>query len=280
MVTSAIGFTGHFDGVFNVLFLLLELLFELDVNVFHGIFLFSQLVDFLSEFVVIGAQFIKFLICPHEFIFKIFSFLNWVVKFGGMCNGLAVLLIFIDFEFLFLFFRDVFLNLLNLMFEIFIFLKLFLNFKDVRFFEWRYDKGLDELEHHWVKVFALSGAENLQILTELLLLIVVENGFGDGLNFKLDFFVEGVDALVHEFEEDFFDLLFDGWNHDDFLDDGNSIALLWGCCSFKETGSALVDLGLVELGVSCAVCDLWDFHEVAIFVNNVWEYLFVWDNFL
>jgi hypothetical protein len=50
----------------------------------------------------------------------------------------------------------------------------------------------------------------LQILTELLLLIVVENGFGDGLNFMLDFFVEGVDALVHEFEEDFFDLLFDG----------------------------------------------------------------------
>lgn len=52
-----------------------------------------------------------------------------------MCNGLAVLFIFVDFEFLFLFFRDVFLNLLYFMFKLFILLELFLNFENVRFFE-------------------------------------------------------------------------------------------------------------------------------------------------
>ena len=71
LVTGAIGFTGHFDGILNVLFFLLELFFELDINFFHGIFLFSQLVDFLSELVVVGAQLIEFLIGPHEFVFKI-----------------------------------------------------------------------------------------------------------------------------------------------------------------------------------------------------------------
>jgi hypothetical protein len=51
------------------------------------------------------------------------------------------------------------------------------------------------------------------------LFIIVKNGFGDSLNFMLDLFVERVDALVHEFEEDLFDLFFDGGDHDDFFDD-------------------------------------------------------------
>ncbi len=49
--------------------------------------------------------------------------------------------------------------------------------------------------------------------------IIVKNGFGGSLNFQLDLLVERVDALVHEFEEDLFGLLFDGGDHDDFFDD-------------------------------------------------------------
>ena len=96
------------------------------------------------------------------------------------------------------------------MFKLFIFFEFFLNFENVRFFEGRDDEGFNELEHHGVKVLALSRAENLQIITKLFLFVVVENGFGDGLNFLLDFFVEGVDTVIHKLEKDFFDLLFDG----------------------------------------------------------------------
>lgn len=104
LVSGAVGLAGHFDGILNVLFLCFEFLFKFDINVFHGIFLFSELVDFLSEFVVVGTEFIEFLVGPHEFVFKILSFLERVVNFGGMSNGFAVLLVFVDFEFFFLFF--------------------------------------------------------------------------------------------------------------------------------------------------------------------------------
>jgi hypothetical protein len=59
----------------------------------------------------------------------------------------------------------------------------------------------------------------LQVFSELFLFIIVKNGFGGSLNFQLDLLVERVDALVHEFEEDLFGLLFDGGDHDDFFDD-------------------------------------------------------------
>jgi hypothetical protein len=104
LVSGTVGLTGHFDGILNVLFLCFEFLFKFDINVFHGIFLFSELVDFLSEFVIVGTEFIEFLVGPHEFVFKILSLLERVVNFGGMCNGFALLLVFVDFEFFFLFF--------------------------------------------------------------------------------------------------------------------------------------------------------------------------------
>ncbi len=104
LVSGAVGLTGHFDGIFDVLFLFFKFLFKFDVNVFHGIFLFSELVNFLSEFVVVGTEFIEFLVGPHEFVFKILGFFEGVVNFGRMGNRLTILFVFVDFEFFFLFF--------------------------------------------------------------------------------------------------------------------------------------------------------------------------------
>lgn len=76
LVPSAVGVSSKFDSFLYVFFLVLELVFELGINVFHGIFFLPQLVDSFPQFIVVRGHFVEFLVGPQKFVLKVFNLLK------------------------------------------------------------------------------------------------------------------------------------------------------------------------------------------------------------
>lgn len=76
LVPCTVGVSSKFDSFLHIFFLGLELIFELGINVFHGIFFLPQLVDFFPQFIVVRGHLVEFLVGPQKFVLKVFNLLK------------------------------------------------------------------------------------------------------------------------------------------------------------------------------------------------------------
>ena len=175
------------------------------------------------------------MVCSHKFVLEVFGLLEGTVDFSGVSYDLAWLFHFIDLKFFLFLLGNIFLDMFDVVLKLFVLNEFFLYLDDVGFLQGRNDESLDKFQDHRVIVIALLRWKHLKILAQLLLLIIIQDGLGNGLYFGLDFLIKGLDSLIHEFEEYFFDLFLYRWDHNDLFNDWYSVSLLRCRCSLQKS---------------------------------------------
>lgn len=103
MIPGIVCVVCELNSVLHVLVLSFELMLQFFINAkilnylrFHGIFLFSELADFLPQLIVVGRELIELLIRSHQLVLVVLHFLFSVDDFGAHSQHFSILLKVVD----------------------------------------------------------------------------------------------------------------------------------------------------------------------------------------